>query len=96
MHDFPEMSVQILETMLVHEPVILGIVWRCSAGRDRFADHLVDPGAAVGGQTHDHFGVFRCIADLLAGERFEKSARPVIMTNMFSPTIMQVAFSSVN
>src|SRR5262245_34438240 len=54
--ELPNMSIEILKTVTIHKAVVLRFVVRCSAGRNSFANRLVDFFPTIGRQAHQNFG----------------------------------------
>src|SRR5262245_19459796 len=69
--EFPNMPVQILESMTVHKAVVLRLVVSFPAGGDGLANDLVDFISTARRQAHQNFGAPRCIANLLWREDLE-------------------------
>jgi hypothetical protein len=67
------MPIEILEAMLVHEAVILGVHRGGCARGDSFGDQLIDLGSTVRGQAHDRFRASGRVAELLLGESLEEA-----------------------
>ena len=69
-HQFPDMAVQVLEAVRIHEAEILRAAR--AAGGTRAGHQLVDMGAAVAGQRHQHLGGLMGVGHRLAGEGLEE------------------------
>ena len=82
--EFPDVTVQILEAVLVHEAVVLGLSMGRSAGGDGLANRVVDVIAALTGQTYQNFCAFRGIANCLGGELLELNMRQEHDINIFA------------
>src|SRR5215471_7854839 len=68
---FPYVPIGILETVPVHESVILRFAVSAPAGSDCFSNCLIDVLPAFGRESDQHFGALRGIANLLWSERLE-------------------------
>ncbi|MCY1368646.1 hypothetical protein D9M69_556420 [compost metagenome] len=65
------MAVQVLEAVAVHEAVVLRLARRRAAGGHRLGDQLVDLGAALARQAHQHLVLLAGVGDALVREGLE-------------------------
>ena len=69
--EFPDVSVEVLKSVAVHEALILRLLVGRSTGSYCFANQLVDFVPALRRQAHQDFGVLGCVTNLLRREALE-------------------------
>src|SRR5688572_3434162 len=74
-NQFPDVSVEILEAMLVHETVVIGLGVGAAAGCHGLAHQFVDPGTTFARQRNQHFRTLGGVANRLWSELLELRVR---------------------
>ena len=73
--DFPDVAVQVLKSMGVHEPIVLGITIGAAAGGERLADEFINARPAFTRERHEDFRACGCITDFFGSEFLELGVR---------------------
>src|SRR5262245_7412388 len=68
---FPHMTIEVLKTMPIHEPVILRFRIFASTCCNRFCDEFIHLAAALAGKRYQHLGALGGIRDRLWRELLE-------------------------
>src|SRR5262249_50184851 len=69
--EFPNMSVEVLKSVSVHETVVLRLVKGCASSCTGLANHFIDFTPAGRRQTYQDLGILGCVANFPWRERFE-------------------------
>src|SRR5262245_50765709 len=69
--EFPNMSVEVLKSVSVHETVVLRLVEGCASSCTGLANHFIDFTPAGRRQTYQDLGILGCVANFPWCERFE-------------------------
>src|SRR4029450_4298178 len=70
---FPDMAIEILKAMAIHESLVLRFSRRTSAACDSLFNQLINLCAALARKADKNLRVFLCIADRLVRERCEET-----------------------
>src|SRR5919202_896735 len=68
---FPDVAIEVLKSVSIHETMVLWLIVGCTAGGDRLAHHVIDVCSALSGQSHKHFCTFRGVANRLRSKSLE-------------------------
>ena len=74
-NQLPDMTIEILKAMSIHEPVILWVRVSSASGGDRLAHLFIDLRTALAGQANKDFTVPGSIGDFLRRELLELGMR---------------------
>src|SRR5262245_20031877 len=69
--DFPDVAIEILEAMRIHEAMILRLVVSTATGPNCLANHLINLLPVIAGQSHQHFRTLGSIANGLRRKALE-------------------------